>query len=287
MILTKKRYIFQGSAVAISAQASGLNDDQRNQMRFPGSAALAPDGGCSTSVCPQHSVDMPGLTMSFENASASIEGTLKPDLGRVEASASVSNVQVHNVIIQKVQAAMIAEDPRNHGQLRFKSPLMPELSGVNIGGAELEITLDDVFLSIPTKQALVDEFAHNACFRESFQDRIYRTGKEFPMPFRHAIPEINGFIVTSIVKSIRFKNGMPDGACISGNQVAFRGLGTLYFGELLIAANQRILTMVRMELQGVPETASDALSFAFSADADSSRGVDCGAIDPGKPIIMP
>ncbi len=287
MILTKKRYIFQGSAVAISAQANGLNEEQRTQICFPGSAALGPSGGCSTSLIEQYSVNVPGLKLSFENATASIEGTLRPDLGRVEAKASVANVRVHDVIIEKVQAALIAEDPRNHGQIRFKSPLTPEIAGVSIAGAELEITLDDVFLSIPTKQALVDEFAHDAGFRECFQDRFYRTGKEFPIPFRHVIPEINGFIVTSIVKSIRFKKAVPVGASINGNQVALPGFGTLYFGELLIASNQRILTMVRMELQGPPETSTDALSFAPPADANSSTVVDCGSIDPGQPIIMP
>ena len=287
MILTEKRYIFQGSAVAIGAQVSGLNEEQRTQMSFPGSAALGPSGGFSSSLIQRHSVSVPGLKLSFENATASIEGTLQPDLGRVEAKAAVANVRVHDVIIEKVQASLIAEDPRNYGQLRFKSPLMPEIGGVSIGGAELEIILDDVFLSIPTKQALVDEFANNAGFRKCFEDRFYHTGKEFPNPCRHVIPEINGFIVTSIVKSIRFKKDMPVGASINGNQVALPGFGTFYFGELLIASHQRILTMVRMELQGVPEIETDALSFAPPADANSRSGVDCGSIDPGQPIIMP
>ena len=288
MILTKKRYIFRGSAVAIGAQTTGLNDEERQRLCFEGSAALPPSGGYMRSRCDERDIQVPGLSLSFRKASASILGTLLPDSAHVEAKASVADVRVQNhLTIEHVQAGLIADDPLNHGQIRFKAPEMPSITGVIAGNAELEVMIDDVFLAIPTKQALIDEYAHDAGFRECFKDRFFRTGKDFPGLFRHVVPEIGGYIVTSIVKSLRFKKDAAEGAVIQGNQVTLPGFGTLYFGELLIGTHQRILTMVRMELQAPRVRSADALSFDAASDGDSRSAGEVSAIDPGKPGMLP
>ncbi len=288
MILTKKRYLFQGSAVAIGARASGLTKEQEAQLCFESSAALPSSGGWTSARIGERSVEVPGFSISFRNAFASIQGTLLHDSSRVEAKASVADVRIQNhLTIEHVQAGLIADDPLNHGQIRFKAPEMPSITGVIAGNAELEVMIDDVFLSIPTKQALIDEYAHDAGFRECFKDRFFRTGKDFPGLFRHVVPEIGGYIVTSIVKSLRFKNDAAVGAVIQGNQVTLPGFGTLYFGELLIGTHQRILTMVRMELQAPRVRSADALSFDAASDGDSRSAGEVSAIDPGKPGMLP
>ena len=53
----------------------------------------------------------------------------------------------------------------------------------------------------------------------------------------------NGYVVTSIVKAIRWRKRSYE-----GNRLYLKGFGALYFGELLMNETNRRLTMVRFAM---------------------------------------
>jgi hypothetical protein len=65
---------------------------------------------------------------------------------------------------------------------------------------------------------------------------------------RHSARQSNGYIITSIVRRI-YRDNKP----IDGHVLREPGLGTIYFGEVLINDHNRRITLVRVEMGSDPE----------------------------------
>jgi hypothetical protein len=78
--------------------------------------------------------------------------------------------------------------------------------------------------------------------------RTQVAGHPAPPKTGRLIESSSGTIYATIVKSIKWDGKPFPKAEIDGNLVIVPEFGRIYFGELLISAKSRSLTMVRMEL---------------------------------------
>lgn len=259
-----RRYLFQGHAVGAAARFTRFeNEPIEVDTCFEGSAALPLTGGCLRSESGPREITHPkaGFLLSFQSATAKITGgpadprsaflqTMGQMLhhrvpARVEAEASVTGLKVRNhLTVERLHVHVIGEDQRNHGETRFFSPETPEISGVIINGAPLHVEVDVTLLNVPTKQALHEEYRSDSRFRESVRDCIGRG----PDGDDKVIPEFNGYIAATVVRKLSFPDGAPRGVEIAGNKLIVQDFARIYFGELVIGADSRRLTLLRLDL---------------------------------------
>lgn len=108
--------------------------------------------------------------------------------------------------------------------------------GVVIDGSALIVELDAVALNgVPTYSAFVNAGAPG-CLHSS---KPVLGGTKKP-------------VLTTIVKSLRWKGRAPETATIEGHTVRIKDFGRVFFGEMLVEADARRLTMMRLRL-GSPE----------------------------------
>lgn len=267
-MIFERRYLFQGHAVGAAVRIRRYRDNAVEMpVCFEGSAALPVTGGCVESKSGRRDLqhEQHGFVLSFDSAYGKATGDFADQRAaiahtyavrgehriptRIATEARVEGLDVqHRLLVERLECELVSEDPRNHGEVRFSAPKMPQIIGVKVDGHPLTVEIDDVFLNAATKRALADEFEDSERFRETYKDRFYHTGKDDTVLGTRRIPEIAGYFVTSIVRRLSFGNGMPLGATIEGNRLTLPNFGKIFFGELLIGDKDRRLTMLRLQL---------------------------------------
>lgn len=253
---SRKRYLFQGHAVAAAAHFRRFKDQpiQVDTCFKDVSAALPATGGCLTAESGRREVfHQQNLLFAFDSASALANGdyadqqaafdqTLKTERDdiavRVVCQADVVNLNLLNRLsIRTLQSQLVASDPRSGKQVQFTAPRAPVIDGVVLDNKPLLVHIDpqDAFLTLPTKQDVVRERETSPLFQKLCELRQF---------FAH-----DHYIVTTVVKELTFPQGKPDGVEIVGHNVLkVDNFGLLYFGELLIGDCTRRLTLLRAQL---------------------------------------
>ncbi|MCC6537499.1 MAG: hypothetical protein IT162_08125 [Bryobacterales bacterium] len=122
---------------------------------------------------------------------------------------------------------------------------------VRLAGKALRITTrHDIFSEWNTLAALRARHDADASFRAAFGHQFYR-------PASHSDPALytrRGFALATVVNKIEWVNpadAIP-GVEIAGHSIQWPGFGTIYLGELTVAADRKRLEMVRVTL-GSPD----------------------------------
>ena len=130
----------------------------------------------------------------------------------------------------------------------FKS-LRIAFDGVSVDGHSLIVETDPkLFLDDGAKQTL-DQTATSSPAPEKRSNQIIYQGK--------------GITFGTVVTGLRWKDGAPEKTEISGNRLSITGLGSLYFGEILVEEGSRRLSLVRLQL-GCVNTGSGTVGDAGS-----------------------
>ena len=133
---------------------------------------------------------------------------------------------------------------------QFKS-LDATIHGVFIEGRELLVDINlQPFIENDTWQKL-DGCLRNGPDRDKCLKQIFYHGE--------------GATLGTVVTGLRWKNGAPEQTAIAENKLTITGLGSLYFGEILIQEGSRQLTLVRAQLGSV--------NVGSGAAADSKGGI--------------
>jgi hypothetical protein len=115
--------------------------------------------------------------------------------------------------------------------------------GLSLAGQRIELDFDDDLSKCPTFNDFSNAYRRDREFFDKHQKTLCR-GKKGEARFGEPLPRTSsGYVVTSIVKSIRWRK-----RTIPGNRLYLKGFGALYFGELLMNENNRRLTMVRFAM---------------------------------------
>jgi hypothetical protein len=150
---------------------------------------------------------------------------------------------------KRIRATLVSRSPNGSGEPSIAPARDTTFQGVDIGGRGLNITLNlGLFQKYDTKSKLLTA-ADDTKFVKSNSKALLMNRESGGPRF---VTTSYGSILTTIVKDIQWADKPLPGATIDGNAVIVSDLGTIFFGELIVSAQERRLTMVRFEL-GSPD----------------------------------
>jgi hypothetical protein len=266
----EKRFFFHANAVALAGHVRRPDDSFIPAMA---SACLPVTGGVGEAVSKRASF---GDLLSYRSASSRVSGDFEDSSKAAEfthgnhgknglptatsAESRVTGLRMTNggrvLEIESLEAKMEAFSNRR-GSTEFHS-LSAEFQGVRVDGIGLKIaTHCEVFTEYTTRQKLLQAFAKNQKFRDSYASFFFT---EKPLnPRQRSLPQTQGIIYGTIVSNLEWEGPAPKSALIAGNSVKIQGFGSIYFGEILIEESSRRLTLVRFQL-GSPSGGDGSLA---------------------------
>jgi hypothetical protein len=130
----------------------------------------------------------------------------------------------------------------SEGQPAVEFAQRPQFVGLSLDGQSIEPQLNDDLMRLTRWQDLENEYRTNRKFFESCS--FAQDSAKAPVAFGQPVPYTAGsYALASFVRSIRLGN-----VEIPGHQLAVRGFGVIYFGEILLNDRERRVTMVRVQL---------------------------------------
>jgi hypothetical protein len=233
----KRRFIFHGHAVAIGGR---IMDPEDVILDPKGASALSVSGGRTSS---RLKATRFGKYVRFASASTFAEGLFdKPKQVIAARTKALREDQLTSktTVQAEVKGLIVGADGRLdvkllRGSLTAKSPATIDaetaialgndtsIDGVAVGGHHLVIELNKtLFQEYPTFSAMK---------------------KAAP-----SLRESRGTIYGTIVREIRWRGKPYPGASIEGHIVRVPDFGRIYFGEILMKADSRRVTLMRCEL---------------------------------------
>ena len=129
------------------------------------------------------------------------------------------------------------------------------ISGISVDGHSLLIrTNPEIFSEHDTREKLKDVFEHDSDFRKQFGHQFFSPGEEPEQGVlgklfsKSEIPEGDGIIYGTIVTSMAWASTPAPGTEIHQNRLTISGLGSIYFGEIIIEEDFRRITLLRLQL---------------------------------------
>ena len=156
--------------------------------------------------------------------------------------------------VKSVQASMTSKSPTASDEPTIGLDSETSFDGVSIDGHEVEVEIaHDVFRRYDTRAKLLA-----AVDDPKF---VKQHGHHFHLgqPERRRLIREGGYIIGTIVRRIAWKGTPMPGARIDDNSMVVPEFGTIHFGEILITATERRLSMLRLQL-GSPEGGAEVYS---------------------------
>ncbi len=132
------------------------------------------------------------------------------------------------------------------GPTAFHS-LNAEITGASVDGHALSVVTDpELFCRHDTKQKLEHAFQQSADFHERHGHHFFSMGRDNDP---RKLPQAHGIVLGTVVKSIKWVSAEAEGCKIIGNhQLKIAGIGSVYFGEVIIEEDFRRTTLLRFQL---------------------------------------
>jgi hypothetical protein len=260
-----RRFIFRGNAAAFGGRIVRPKDIT---LEAGGASVLTVAGGRST----WSGRDLQfGDTVRIKSAMTFAEGVFDDTKKLVDltnhkvaeetlATTTVVKAAVKGLVVgskpqlkvKSVQASMTSKSPTASYEPTIRLDNETSFDGVSIDGHELEVEIaHDVFQRFDTRAKLLAA-ADDPKFVKQHGHHFYLMGQ----PERRRLVREGGYLIATVVKRISWKGSPMAGARIDDNSVVVPEFGTIHFGEILITAAERRLSMLRLQL-GSPEGGSE------------------------------
>jgi hypothetical protein len=259
-----RRFVFRGNASALSGQVflpRNLIVDLEG-----GASSLGVSGGISRS---QIGGTAFGDVISFGSAMTHAEGRFDEEaLAREVVShkrrqdeltttttvtAEVRELRVSQkpvMTIKRIRGTLVSRRPDGSGEPSIAPGRDTTVQGIDVGGYGLAVNLNvGLFQKYDTRSKLLAA-ADNPSFVKSsarFLSMDTTVEGQTAAGTTRLISRY-GVIYATIVSEIKWIDKPYPKSSIDGNSVSIPNLGRVYFGELLISAFERRMTMIRFEL---------------------------------------
>lgn len=138
------------------------------------------------------------------------------------------------------------ENGSEHGHPTAFRALDVEIEGAAVDGHPFRvITNCKLFTEHDTKQKLDNAFTKAIDLFKNHGHHFFSVGGDDE---EGKIPQSDGVILGTVVKDIEWANTPAEGCEIRGNRLKISGIGSIYFGELIIEDDFRRLTLLRFQL---------------------------------------
>jgi hypothetical protein len=262
-MVPRRRFIFRGNAAAVGGRIVRPAD---TIIESAAASSLTVVGGRSRA---QAGATRFGQFVSFGAAGTNAEGLFDDvnrqiDLtfGRVDEAALTMTTRVAaeattlsvgdrpKLTVKRVRASMTGRSPAGSGQPPIAVGNDTVIEGAAIDQFGLIITLAPTVFQTLDTLAKVSTAADDPQFVRESGSHFFLTapaaGAAPSPPTR--LQTARGTTYATIVKSIRWAANPFPGATIDQHVVTIPEFGKIFFGELLITALSRRLTMIRIEL---------------------------------------
>jgi hypothetical protein len=250
-------YLFHGSALGLAAH---IRRPKNEFLESVASSVLAITGGLAQAQAGPGSTDV----ISYDAASTQASGDFVPPEDAVQfthGNYAENNLPTQTVVQTNVSGLAI-DVPQEHSVLHLfgtanrvvsiaqltavlgstsdrRSPnafrtLDVNIEGVSVDGRTLIVeTSTNLFTDKCTKRKL-DCALDDYDFRQTCSNQILAEGP--------------GIILATVVKRMYWADGAPPETRIEKNRLIVNGIGSLYFGELIIQEGFRRIALVRFQL---------------------------------------
>jgi hypothetical protein len=268
----KRRFIFRGTAAAFGGRIVRPKD---MVLETSGGSVLTVAGG--RSVWSTKDVRF-GDSFRVKSAQTFAEGKFDDTRklialthGEVDeeslTTSTVVKAAVKDVVVgqtpqlkvKSVRATLTARSPSGSDEAPIRVEDETGVDGISVDGHELVVEIAHaVFQRFDTRAKLLAA-ADDPKFVKEHGRHLYMGAAAGTAPARRRVVREGGYIIGTIVKRIAWKGRPFPGAIIDENSVIVPDFGTIYFGEILINASTRRLTMIRLKL-GSPEGGSGTVA---------------------------
>jgi hypothetical protein len=264
---TYTRFAFRGNAIPIGGRILQVKGDYTpyNLQSPPASALSVAGGHCDASS--------PGGVFrdifSWGQTVAQSQGDEKQDGSHVATvTSSIMNVRAangpHNVFtVDQLRLTLVSTHPKQGQPSVVPTQVMFHGDkGMFLNQRPITLTTDlDDFCRMSTLEQFDSEFKTNKAVWQKYRDRFFTGGAPLP-EFHQPIPRvINGYVVCSLVNSVKWGNDIT-----RGNALKVDGFGTIHFGEILMNEYSRRYTLVRLAM------GSDVKAEVALGEGDSNGG---------------
>jgi hypothetical protein len=242
----EKRFVFRGNAVGA---AGHIHRPEDLIIWVQGAGSLPAIGGYSRS-----SVDRVkfGDVLSVENIRTQSTGDFSE---AQKAYTTLTNSVVRGVNVNgrltadSLEATLTSTHPVDGSEPSIVST-GTVIKNLRLDGHPINVTVDnDLFTKYSTRESLARAFSSDDAFYKRHGNRFQTSEKDKDKnkktTGKRQIPEVSGYIVTSIVSDVQTKHPK---AAVAGNVITLNGLGRIFLGELLITSASRRLTLLRLKL---------------------------------------
>jgi hypothetical protein len=250
------RFVFHGNAVAAGAIITRVGQEQVLKVSpVQGQSSLPTIGGHSESLV-QGSDPAFAEVFSYGEVRTQADGILQ-DAGAVTTvSTSVRDLRMVNrpspgetpdLHPIEFKAALLSLDLRSTHprkgppRIEFSSP--PQFQGISLDNLPVIVNLRQELLDLSVMADLEARYRKDKKFFADVRNAFMWPDPSKPPAFGQKIPRMNGYGVTSIVRSIQWGEQQIDGHVLTKT-----GFGSIYFGEMLINEFNRRVTLVRVKM---------------------------------------
>jgi hypothetical protein len=259
----KRRFVFRGNAAAFGGRIVRPEDVI---LEASGASVLTVVGGRSTWSTKEVRF---GDFVRLRSASTFAEGLFDDTKKAVALShgkvleetlttSTVVRAEVKELVvggkpqlkIRSIRGSLTAGSPAASYEPSIKLHTDTAIDGVSIDGFKLDVEIEHgVFQRYDTRAKLLTA-ADDPKFVKEYGRHLYMNTAAAggQAPARGRLVRESGYILGTIVKQITWSGKPFPGAVIDENSVIVPDFGTIYFGEILINANARRLSMVRLNL---------------------------------------
>jgi hypothetical protein len=259
----KRRFIFRGNAAAFGGRIVRPKDVV---LEAPGASCLMVSGGrTSWSTKDVRFGDFVRLRSASTFAEGLFDDTKKAialSNGEVLEETLTATTRVRAEVkelvvggtpqfkVKSVRASLTGGSPAASYEPSLRVEDETAIDGVTIDGHELDIELERaVFQKCDTRAKLLTAVDDPKFVKANGRYFYMNTpGASGQPPARGRLVRESGYILGTIVKRISWRGDPFPGAVIDENSVIVPEFGTIYFGEILISATARRLTMLRLRL---------------------------------------
>ncbi|HYR89283.1 MAG TPA: choice-of-anchor P family protein [Terriglobia bacterium] len=239
----EKRFIFRGNAVGV---AGHIQKPGELIIWVQGASALPVVGGYSRSNVDRATF---GDVLSFDSARTQATGdfSARENAYKTLADSVVKGLNVNGrLTADSLEATFTSTHPVDGSEPSIV-PGGTQIMNLRIDGYPINVKLDiDLFTKYATRDSLSRAYSTDDTFFNRYGSRFQKSEKAPPPPpGKRPIPEVFGYIVTSIVSEIQTDHPK---VVINGNMITLDGFGRIFLGELLITSISRRMTLVRLAL---------------------------------------
>jgi hypothetical protein len=266
---SKRRYIFNGSAVAFGGRLVRPTDVV---LASDGASALSVSGGrVAWKAGPQQfgrtvrlkaaSTFAEGLFDDLKRAIAVTEGAESEDsqTATTSVNAEVNELSVGDLTVsppepefkvRRIRVSLTSRNPTASSEAYLRLGDDTAFEGVAVGAHKLRVKLEKgIFQTLDTRAKLLTAADDPKWVRKHghlFNLAKPVKGKMVPVP--RSIFREGGLIVGTIVKELAWEKDPFPGSEIDRNVLTIPNFGKVHFGEILIKSSARRVTMVRLQL---------------------------------------